>query len=368
MSANNSPVASSSNALGLAFKIEAIIVLLAGAGIGLIALAGPLGVWLGLWNFGRGFDLLRLVNSYADWIAGIALLVAVSIFAVSFVKPIKNSLQLSGMALIGCVCAALAFFVPESFRPPEGTPPIHDITTDTLNPPMYVSIAPLRADASNSMEYGSGNNMTPQRLAELQQSAYPDIVPQRFDASVEQVFEQVFPRFSLSRGVRCRTQSRLSAVLRAISRRARHRPRCGSQLNSGRVVLDGCAEQREGVARHGRERCAGVEHEQQLLAEVRAVDVRRNDDRVALALIVLPSARGCHLFSPIRQSGSPTLHISTATERPYWPFGASQVSPGRKDKTSSESPGQTTASRMARYSPGPTPSPPTPLRNVPEGL
>jgi len=186
----NSPVVTNSNTLSLLFKIDAIIALVAGVGIGLIALSGPVGVWLGLWNFSRGFDLLRITNSYAGWIAGIAFLVGVIIFIVALIKPIKNSLPLTGMALIGCTCAALAFYVPESFRPPEGTPPIHDITTDTLNPPVYVAIAPLRADASNSMEYGSGNNMTPERLADLQQSAYPDIIPQRFDTSLEQVFDR----------------------------------------------------------------------------------------------------------------------------------------------------------------------------------
>lgn len=50
-------------------------------------------------------------------------------------------------------------------------PPIHDITTDTDNPPAFMDILPLRADAPNSPEYGGAD------LAKAQKSAYPDIAP-----------------------------------------------------------------------------------------------------------------------------------------------------------------------------------------------
>ena len=52
-----------------------------------------------------------------------------------------------------------------------GAPPIHDITTDTNDPPLFVDILPLRAGARNSAVYGGG------RVAALQQAAYPDIAP-----------------------------------------------------------------------------------------------------------------------------------------------------------------------------------------------
>ncbi|MBL4819728.1 MAG: DUF1499 domain-containing protein [Gammaproteobacteria bacterium] len=134
--------------------------------------------------------MLRTVNSYADWIAGIGLLVTLAAFAGARLGRVGNSTKLAGFALVGTLSAALAFFVPEGFRPPEGTPPIHDITTDTSNPPVYVAIAPIRADARNSMEYGSGNNMTPEKLAAAQQEAYPDIVPQRFSEEAEVVYDR----------------------------------------------------------------------------------------------------------------------------------------------------------------------------------
>ncbi|CAN5243891.1 hypothetical protein BH09GEM1_BH09GEM1_12720 [soil metagenome] len=54
---------------------------------------------------------------------------------------------------------------------PGGVPPIHDITTDTNDPPLFVDILPLRAGARNSAVYGGS------RIAALQHAAYPDIAP-----------------------------------------------------------------------------------------------------------------------------------------------------------------------------------------------
>ncbi|MDQ2664582.1 MAG: DUF1499 domain-containing protein [Gemmatimonadota bacterium] len=52
-----------------------------------------------------------------------------------------------------------------------GKPPIHDITTDTNDPPQFVDVLPLRAGARNSAVYKGG------RVAALQHAAYPDIAP-----------------------------------------------------------------------------------------------------------------------------------------------------------------------------------------------
>lgn len=184
---NDSSIADSVSSF---LNIAAILTLIAGLGIGLYALSGPLGVWFGLWTFRSGFDVLRVVNTYSDWIAGVGFLVTIIAFTGAKLIDLGNSSKLASLALVGTIAAALAYFVPESFRAPEGTPGIHDITTNTANPPIYVAIAPLRADAPNSMDYGAGNNMTPERLAGLQHEAFPEIVPQRFNEPVDQVFDR----------------------------------------------------------------------------------------------------------------------------------------------------------------------------------
>ncbi len=62
-------------------------------------------------------------------------------------------------------------------------PPIHDITTDTVNPPAFVAILPLRKlDARNPAEYAGPE------VAAVQKKAYPDLGPLTITQPVETVF------------------------------------------------------------------------------------------------------------------------------------------------------------------------------------
>jgi hypothetical protein len=171
-------------------KAIATLMLIAGLGIGGLALAASLGVWFGLWNFGRGFELLGIANSYGDLIAIVGAVVTVAVFVLAKFLGAGNSTKLTAMALIGTLSAALAYYVPESFRPPEGAdiPGIHDISTDTVNPPEFVAILPLRADAPNTVEYGGSPSMTPERLAEETTRAYPDLKTVQIDEPPAAVF------------------------------------------------------------------------------------------------------------------------------------------------------------------------------------
>src|SRR5690606_17575541 len=51
----------------------------------------------------------------------------------------------------------------------QSVPPIHDITTDIENPPEFVAIAPLRADAPNPVAYAG------EETAAQQREAYPEL-------------------------------------------------------------------------------------------------------------------------------------------------------------------------------------------------
>lgn len=177
--------------LPLYLKVAAVICLIAGVGIGLFALLGPLMVWLGMADFRLGFGFLQIVNSWADWIAALSLLAAATIFVVARNKSMDSAHKLTAMALTGFVAAFLAWYIPETFRPPEGTPAIHDIATDPYNPLQYVAIAPLRADAANNMDYGvmPGIDSVQQHI-DMQLAAYPDIVPQTFSEAPDAVYER----------------------------------------------------------------------------------------------------------------------------------------------------------------------------------
>ncbi|HET6655924.1 MAG TPA: DUF1499 domain-containing protein, partial [Gammaproteobacteria bacterium] len=62
-------------------------------------------------------------------------------------------------------------------------PPIHDITTDTANPPTFDAVLTKRQHARNSATYGGP------AIAAQQYEAYPDIQPLRLSAPPDAVFK-----------------------------------------------------------------------------------------------------------------------------------------------------------------------------------
>lgn len=89
------------------------------------------------------------------------------------------------LALLGLVLAGGAASVPLIMRSQAtGVPPIHDITTNTQDPPPFVAIAPLRADAPNPVDYPG------EETAAQQREAYPDLQTIRIRTAVPEVFTQ----------------------------------------------------------------------------------------------------------------------------------------------------------------------------------
>lgn len=168
----------------------ALLSLVAGLGLGAYALFASLGVWFGMWDFRAGFDMLRTVNASADWVAWICLALTIIIFVAARRFVPARASRLASFAAIGTIAATLAYIVPETYRAPEGTPFIHDITTDTDNPPQFVAVAPLRANAPNSVIYGDQANWDAVSMAAAQKAAYPEIVPQVFTESKEEIFNR----------------------------------------------------------------------------------------------------------------------------------------------------------------------------------
>ncbi len=168
-----------------------ILALLAGLATGAVALAASVGVWFGAWNWQRGFELLGAAHGWAPSVAISAVVVAVLLLVAGRVLAGRLVLLPVVLSLAGALAAALAYYVPESHRPPEGVniPAIHDISTDTVNPPQFVDVVPLRADAANTVDYGNYPNMTPERLGQLTQEAYPDLVTRRLAVAPDRAFE-----------------------------------------------------------------------------------------------------------------------------------------------------------------------------------
>lgn len=166
----------------------AVFALILGLAFGGLALASSLGVWFGLWEFGTGFQLLTIAHNWGWIVAIVCLGDAIAVFILAQTLGADNGARLAGIALIGTLAAGLAYYVPETFRPPEGTPPIHDITTDTADPPEFVDVLALRANAANSAVYGDHDGFDAQTLAEAQLGFYPDITTQSFNEPPEVVF------------------------------------------------------------------------------------------------------------------------------------------------------------------------------------
>ena len=142
--------------------LRAVAIVLGVAGVMLLVVAGP-GTRFGLVNFRTGLGLLR----YAAYV-GIAGMVFV-LLALLITRPRGAMIA---TLLVTFALAAVAFAVPWQFqRKAKAAPPIHDISTDTQDPPAFVAVLPLRTNALNPATYGGDS------VAAQQHQAYPDIKP-----------------------------------------------------------------------------------------------------------------------------------------------------------------------------------------------
>ena len=128
-------------------------------------------------------EILGLMNAFlAMRIALIVGAVAIILALIQVIFMRKTiSWPVTGIAVL---CAAVAIFMPLSMmNKAKSVPPIHDITTDLVNPPKFVAILPLRANASNPAEYQG------EEVASQQREAYPELQTQKYQQTAEQVFD-----------------------------------------------------------------------------------------------------------------------------------------------------------------------------------
>jgi uncharacterized protein (DUF1499 family) len=167
------PSASHTDRLGRRIAVVGLAVAVLAA---LGAIGSGLGSWLGLWRFGTGFGVLT-------WSTGCAVL-GVVLSLIALLRR-RRSMRRATLvpALLGLALGAAVTGYPLSIlHTARAVPPIHDITTDTVDPPAFVAVLPLRRDAPNPATYGGP------AIARQQQAAYPDIKPARFNAAPARVF------------------------------------------------------------------------------------------------------------------------------------------------------------------------------------
>lgn len=141
----------------------------------LLLMAGP-GTRFGVWEYGTGFLLMRIAFFTGLGAAALALLLIV----------IPKTRGTGVLPLVAALVIGLGTaWVPWSgVQKARSLPFIHDISTDTTNPPEFVAILPLRANAPNPPEYAG------EEVAAQQRAGYPDLDTVTIDLPQGQAFEQ----------------------------------------------------------------------------------------------------------------------------------------------------------------------------------
>ena len=142
-----------------------------------IMLAGK-GSSVGWWHFRTGFTILEY-GAYGGISAGL-----ISLIGLAMNRKHRDRLLLY-LGIAGLMVGLLTVGIPWSWlKIAKTVPPIHDIATDTVNPPQFEYVIPLREGALNSLQYGGPE------VAKLQKEFYPDIVPAILLNSPEVLFKR----------------------------------------------------------------------------------------------------------------------------------------------------------------------------------
>ena len=139
----------------------------------LVALPGPLYKY-GVVDLGTAFTAFKF-----GVFAGIATLILL-VLQILF----KRKTVTLGSTIMALLLSTIAIAIPLSMlNKGKSVPPIHDISTDLVNPPEFVAIAPLRADAPNPVEYAGVEVATQQR------AAYPELQTLNYTQSKSELVE-----------------------------------------------------------------------------------------------------------------------------------------------------------------------------------
>ncbi|MBQ4832072.1 DUF1499 domain-containing protein [Pseudoalteromonas sp. MMG010] len=125
------------------------------------------GARLGFWPPIVGFGYIR---NYLNPIA----YTLFSFSVLGLIYNLKNKNRKGILKTVFATFIGLALLSPTLYslvKPKKRAPAIHDITTNTLNPPLFLVLDDSRPGAKNSLVYSG------EETAKIQQQAYPDIAP-----------------------------------------------------------------------------------------------------------------------------------------------------------------------------------------------
>ena len=142
-----------------------------------VGASGP-GYRFGCWGYKTGVSLVK----YSGFISVAAVVVCLVGLALWYweVASEGKTQALIGLVIGGCVLGLTLKWKHNL----DSVPYIHDITTDTENPPRFVAVLPLRAGTENPAEYGGPE------LAKQQKDGYPDLKPGLMSSPPDSAFPQ----------------------------------------------------------------------------------------------------------------------------------------------------------------------------------
>ena len=172
------PTSSSASSGSSAFYKIAVIGCVLAVLCGFVLVASGFGYRSGWWGLRTAFTMFKW-SAYGGIAAGLASLVGLIAVALGATHGA------AGFALAGLLVSLVVVGMPwTQMRRARSVPSIHDITTDTENPPAFVAVLPLRASAPNNADYGGPE------IAAQQRAAYPDIQPVVLPIAPAQAFQR----------------------------------------------------------------------------------------------------------------------------------------------------------------------------------
>jgi uncharacterized protein (DUF1499 family) len=146
----------------------------------LLLLAAPLGYVTGTLPLRTALLTVFVWGAYAAVAAAVVSLVGVIL---TLRRP-KGARRGFGPAALSFLLGAAFIAIPARFLMGSPKPPIHDISTDTQNPPQFVAVLPLRAKAPNTTVYAG------EKIASQQHAAYPDLQSYEMNVPPARAFER----------------------------------------------------------------------------------------------------------------------------------------------------------------------------------
>lgn len=161
----------------LAWDLALLAILLA-IGNGIAGLVAGIGYRIDLWDYRDGIGALQ----YVFWLAVATCAGSIVAFVLGLIYRRPGAIACGFLAIL---IAGATAYVPWSLRQAaQRVPPIHDITTDTDNPPLFVRLAHARKKTDHPTAYDGPE------VAAMQKKGYPDLGPILVKAPMAKVFDE----------------------------------------------------------------------------------------------------------------------------------------------------------------------------------